>query len=427
MNSKKLIRFTQGIKSILIHKRNMLCIIIYLSIMLIIWFMLKERVPVFNYLSLPKLYLNAFNLIMILLSFFGVLQIIILLGTPRVSKKTEQGLLEIGFVDKNGNPPILLSVKKERNVVVLEFYSPRIPFYKYEEFKEEIETVRNIKIISINVGKDMQHILIKAISSYKSTQELILWDNSFIDSKDFNLVLGESYDGVEVFDLSKIPHVLIGGASGSGKTLLLKLLLVQCIKKNATIYIADFKGGVDYSKAWYEKCTIVIDAESLNIKLAEILELMEDRRKLLIDAGTPNIVEYNEKTNSNLQRIIVSCDEIAEVLDKTGLDKEEKVLINQIESKLSTIARQGRAFGIHLILATQRPDADVLKGQIKNNIGMRICGRADKVLSQIILDNSDGAEKISQSDQGMFLTNQNVLFKAYYINENCLEEIIKNE
>ena len=66
---------------------------------------------------------------------------------------------------------------------------------------------------------------------------------------------------------------------------------------------------------------------------------------------------------------------------------------------------------------------DTLKGQIKNNIGYRICGRADKVLSQIILDNSEGAEKISPNDQGMFLTNTGVLFKAYYVEDDCLEGV----
>ena len=63
-------------------------------------------------------------------------------------------------------------------------------------------------------------------------------------------------------------------------------------------------------------------------------------------------------------------------------------------------------------------------GQIKNNIGMRICGRAEKVLSHIILDNDGAAEKISQTDQGMFLTNSNDLFKAYYVDDDCLEGVI---
>jgi len=125
----------------------------------------------------------------------------------------------------------------------------------------------------------------------------------------------------------------------------------------------------------------------------------------------------------NLCRIIVACDEVAEVLDKTGLDKDQKAIINQIEANFSTIARLGRAFGIHLIFATQRPDADILKGQIKNNIGYRICGRADKVLSQIILDNSEASDKISPNDQGMFLMNTGVLFKAYYVEDDCLEGV----
>ena len=77
---------------------------------------------------------------------------------------------------------------------------------------------------------------------------------------------------------------------------------------------------------------------------------------------------------------IFACDELAEMLDKTGLTKDQKETVNKIEGLLSTIARQGRAFGIHLILATQRPDSTILNGQIKNNINCRICGRADNVL-----------------------------------------------
>ena len=108
------------------------------------------------------------------------------------------------------------------------------------------------------------------------------------------------------------------------------------------------------------------------------------------------------------------------MLDKTGLSKNEKENINQVESKFSLIARQGRAFGIHMVFATQRPDSEVLKGQIKNNFDYRICGRADKVLSQIILDNPEAAEKIAKDEQGVFLTNTGVLFKAYYLNEDYM-------
>ena len=109
-----------------------------------------------------------------------------------------------------------------------------------------------------------------------------------------------------------------------------------------------------------------------------------------------------------------------EVLDKTGLSKQQKDEILKIESELSIIARQGRAFGIHLVLATQRPDAAILNGQIRNNIDTRICGRADNVLSQIILDNTDASDKIAKSSQGRFLTNSGKIFQAYWFDENIL-------
>ena len=125
-----------------------------------------------------------------------------------------------------------------------------------------------------------------------------------------------------------------------------------------------------------------------------------------------------------MQRIIIGCDEIAEVLDKTGLDKARKELVGKIEMRLSIIARQGRAFGIHLIIATQRPDANILCGQIRNNIDMRICGIADDVLSKIILDNTDASEKIPKTSQGRFLTNTGVVFQAYLFDDTKLNNLL---
>lgn len=126
---------------------------------------------------------------------------------------------------------------------------------------------------------------------------------------------------------------------------------------------------------------------------------------------------YNSATGSHLQRHILACDEIAEFLDMRGLDKEHKDLVYQIINRLSVIARQGRAFGIHLILATQRPDADILPGQIKNNLDCRICGRADRILSQIILDSSDAASAIPKDSRGRFLMNDGTEFQSYYMDD----------
>lgn len=118
--------------------------------------------------------------------------------------------------------------------------------------------------------------------------------------------------------------------------------------------------------------------------------------------------------------MIFACDEVAELLDKTGADSERKKLIAQVENKLATIARQGRAFGVHLILATQRPDANIIPGQIKNNMDFRVCGRADNVLSQIILDSTIAADQIPKDTQGRFITGDGTVFQGYFFDESKL-------
>lgn len=376
-----------------------------------------------NYTFSTEIFYYLFLLFMAEMAIIGSLGIFMIVGYPLEARRFEKQFLKIGFVDKSGFTPMLLSKRKNNNGSVLTFFSDGIPLSEYKTHSEDIETALNLKIADICYGKDMRHVVIKAIAAVNQKQGVIIrWDDKYLSNKDFELVLGEDYFGVEKIDIATTPHILIGGGTGSGKSKLLKLLLMESIKKSAIVYLADFKGGVDYPKIWHEKCSIITEPQQMEKQLEEILSILEERRMLLVKAGTPNISEYNEKTHSSLQRIIIACDEIAEVLDKTGLEKEEKSLVGRIESKFSTIARLGRAFGIHLIFATQRPDADILKGQIKNNIGYRVCGRADKVLSQIILDNSEAVDKISPNDQGMFLTNTGTLFKAYYIEDDCLEE-----
>lgn len=356
----------------------------------------------------------------------GVCAIMSLAGTPLGANRIEKELARAGFTDEAGESPMLLSYRKDGKIVALEFFSRQIPLVEYEKHSGQLETVLNMKILSFEMGRDMRHIVIKAIAASIDNREMLPWQDSYLSNKDFDLVLGEGYFGAESVDIAVTPHLLIGGGSGSGKSKLLKLILMESIKKGAKVFLADFKGGVDYPLVWHQHCNIITAQGELDSQLSQILDEMERRRSLLVESQTSNIGEYNTKADTALPRLIVACDEIAEVLDKTGLTKEEKELVNRTESKLSTIARQGRAFGIHLVLSTQRPDADVLKGQIKNNIGYRVCGRADKVLSQIILDSPEGAEKISPNDQGMFCTNTGVLFKAYYVEDDCLKGVVAN-
>ena len=234
------------------------------------------------------------------------------------------------------------------------------------------------------------------------------------------LVLGESLLGPVKVNLAHIPHILLGGSTGSGKSILLKLLLMQALHKGAEIFIADFKGGVDFLPIWHYKCWMCFNECDLLKMLTDLVDALERRKKLFLAAGCANIDEYNKTCEDHLKRWIFACDEVAEVLDRSGRSKEEKEMLSQIESKLATIARQGRAFGIHLILATQRPDATVIPGQIRNNIDFRVCGRADNVLSQIILDNTSAADQIPKDARGRFITGDGTVFQGYLFDETQL-------
>lgn len=160
--------------------------------------------------------------------------------------------------------------------------------------------------------------------------------------------------------------------------------------------------------------------DDLLYTLNQLVAVLESRKRQLSEIGCPNLDAYNEATGESLPRLIFACDEVAEVLDRTGRSKEDKERLGQIENKLSTIARLGRAFGIHLILSTQRPDAAVIPGQIKNNLDFRVCGRADSILSGIILDNTSAAEQIPKDARGRFITGDGTVFQGYLLDERQL-------
>lgn len=419
-NHIKTIRLLTGLKNIWSKKWKAIFPVAFIIATYLFWYYVKQNILTIETVILSKCLLCVFNALMLAILIIGTLLIVSMLGTPLSAKRIEKCLYSVGFKDKSGETPVLISRYKEAKAEVFEFYSPTIPLNEFEKKCTDIETALNVRIVSLNSGKDFQHVIIKSVSANNDLPDKIEWNNALLSDKDSELLLGESQIDKVTADLKVTPHILIGGSSGSGKSVLLKLLLMQCVEKGYDIYIADFKGGVDFCGVWKRKCNIITQQEKLINRLEYIVEELNSRKQLFLDCECANIEQYNKLTDCDFHRIIFACDEVAELLDKTGLDKESKAEVAKIESMLSSIARQGRAFGIHLILATQRPDSDVLKGQIKNNIDFRICGRADKVLSQIILDNSDGAEKIPKDKQGVFLTNTGVLFKAYYLSDDLI-------
>ena len=353
----------------------------------------------------------------------GGVAIVTLLVYPFHRGMVSDGCLRIALTNAAGETPTLLRERKDRKnprVRIWELRNPGIALRTWEDKQLDLEAVFNINIIGVNYGKGTERIVLKFVYGRNALPEHIVWKRKYLSPESFVLVLGEGYTGPITVDLAAIPHILLGGSTGSGKSVLLKLLLMQSLQKGAEVYIADFKGGVDFPPVWHEKCQLCFDEDALLELLTSLVDELERRKMLFKETGSPNLDAYNKATGAHLKRCIFACDEVAEVLDKTGLSAEEKKLIGQIENKLSIIARQGRAFGIHLILATQRPDANLIPGQIRTNLGCRICGRADNILSQIILDSTAAADQIPKESRGRFLLHDGTLFQGYWFDEDAI-------
>lgn len=260
-----------------------------------------------------------------------------------------------------------------------------------------------------------------------ASDKMLFWKNEYLSRKDFELILGENERGQqEKFNFNKIPHMIISSSSGGGKTTLFKSLLMQSYLKGARIIIADFKGGLDFNKGWqnlnHSNCEIKTNINSLyNILAYDIMVEGERRIRILNEYKCKDISEYNMKIDNNeikvekLQRIIIGLDEAAQVFAKSK-DKKQEETAQQVREWLEKISELFRSVGIHLIISTQVPSSQVLTEKIRHNCDMRICGRANKILSNIVIDN-DSASTIPKSDRGKFITYDGIKFKSYLFYE----------
>ena len=413
-------RLANGCRAVCKNTIHKIILIAFYPATILIWYLFKNNLGLEDIPLISPVFIVLVDLMLPALLIGGTFFILILFGTPYGFNKTSNEFQRIGMTNSAGEVPMLLSREKDKkygNVEILEFDAVGIPLTEWEKERGYIEAALNVNIVKIIEGGNKRRILLHVVSADSELPDFIEWNDSYLSDDDSTLILGKSQLGMESVDLSKIPHILLGGSTGSGKSILLKVLLVQSLKKNEIVSIADFKGGVDFPRVWHDKCKMCFDEETLLKLLTELTDELEHRKTLFREIGCANLSDYNKNSTFPLQRYIFACDEVAEVLDKTGLTKEQKERIGLIENRLSIIARQGRAFGIHLILATQRPDANILSGQIRNNIDCRVCGRADTILSQIILDNTTAAEQIPKDKAGRLILHDGTVFQGFWIDE----------
>jgi S-DNA-T family DNA segregation ATPase FtsK/SpoIIIE len=247
------------------------------------------------------------------------------------------------------------------------------------------------------------------------------------------LALGKLINGnAYVSDLARMPHLLIAGATGSGKSVALNSLVCSILYKaspaDVRFIMIDPKRlelGV-YEGIPHLLTPIVTDpkksANALNWAVSE----MEDRYKTLAKEGVRNTDQYNQliaegaegfEERERLPYIILIVDELADLMMTAG---------KEVEASLTRIAQMARAVGIHLILATQRPSVDVVTGLIKANFPCRISFRvSSRVDSRTILD-SNGAEQLLGSGDMLFLppgTSRLIRIHGAFVSEKEIRKI----
>ena len=210
------------------------------------------------------------------------------------------------------------------------------------------------------------------------------------------LGLGNDVSGQSIVaDLTRMPHLLIAGATGQGKSVcinaLITSLLFQVTPDHLRLLLIDPKRVelTGYNGLPHLALPVLVESHEAAAALRWAVAEMDRRYKLFSGEGVRNIAGYNEKAVQKLARplpyVVIVIDELADLM---------MVAAGEIEELICRIAQLARAVGIHLIIATQRPSADIITGLIKANIPSRIAfAVGSQVDSRVILDTS-GAEKL---------------------------------
>ena len=215
-------------------------------------------------------------------------------------------------------------------------------------------------------------------------------------SSPLTIVLGKDIVGKPfVTDLKKLPHLLIAGTTGSGKSVGINAMILSLLYKNSPdqlrLLMIDPKmlEFSTYNDIPHLLTPVITKPKQAIVALNNMVNEMERRYELMAETRTKNIENYNEKVKreggENFPYIVVIIDELADLMMTSGKD---------VEISIARLAQKSRACGIHLIVATQRPSVDVVTGLIKANLPSRISYRVgQKVDSKIILDQM-GAESL---------------------------------
>jgi len=254
--------------------------------------------------------------------------------------------------------------------------------------------------------------------------------SEIISSNDFSnkniklpIALGKSISGLPITgDLSSMPHLLIAGTTGSGKsvcinTIILSLLYRHPPEKCKFILIDPKMLELStYEGIPHLLCPVITEAKRAASVLGWVVKEMESRYRLMTRVGVRNIDGYNEKHKVSMPYIVVIVDEMSDLM---------LVASKEIENYIQKLSQMARAAGIHIIMATQRPSVDVITGTIKANFPTRISFQVTSKIDSRTILGEQGAEQLLGKGDMLYMSSANriVRIHAPYVSENEIEKI----
>ncbi|MGU9503548.1 DNA translocase FtsK [Bacillus paralicheniformis] len=234
-----------------------------------------------------------------------------------------------------------------------------------------------------------------------------------------------------VADLKKMPHGLIAGATGSGKSVCINTILVSLLFKSAPrdvkLLLIDPKMVelAPYNKIPHLVSPVITDAKAATAALKWVVEEMERRYELFAHSGVREIERFNEKVREQnmgekLPYLVVVIDELADLM---------MVAPNEVEESICRIAQKARACGIHLLIATQRPSVDVITGLIKANIPTRIAFSVSSAVDSRTIIDMAGAEKLLGKGDMLFLENGSgkpVRLQGNFVSDREIDRVVSH-
>ena len=254
--------------------------------------------------------------------------------------------------------------------------------------------------------------------------------NEIITDEKFNkremklpIALGKSISGSAVIgDLYSMPHLLIAGTTGSGKSVCINTIILSLLYKytpeKCNLILIDPKmlELSAYEGIPHLLCPVITEAKKATAALGWAVKEMESRYKLMTSVGVKNIDGYNSKHKKHMPYIVVIVDEMSDLMLIAG---------KEIENYIQRLSQMARAAGIHIIMATQRPSVDVITGTIKANFPTRISFQVTSKIDSRTILGEQGAEQLLGKGDMLFMSSANRIVRIHgpYVSESEIEKV----